>query len=226
MVSDMTFNHLLLLLNDVPLRAIHVYFRRRSILDASPDAVHPSMLMPRSSSSAFKSCRGLFGFLTFWPLSMSALDRKPSFCRFVLPGGRITDRFPLPVFSLGGEEWADSADMSTKRMSNVRCGIWKLTIIFLIIWVCDNTPLSCSDFWYDFALPHFSTFNPVSSSWIAVHPQCSPSAVISDYDDDLKCTGLTAPHRSPFCTHPRGLFFRRSRAPRLQEQDICQLYDW
>ena len=82
----------------------HVYFRRRSVLDASSDAVHPSMSMPRSSSSAFKSCRGLFDFLTFWALLLSALDGKPSFCRFVLPGGRITDRFPLPVFSLGGEE--------------------------------------------------------------------------------------------------------------------------
>lgn len=133
MASDMTFNHLLLLLSDVPLRAIHVYFRRRSVLDASSDAVHPSMLMPRSSSSAFKSCRDLFDFLTFWPLLLSALDRKPSFCRFVLLGGGITDRFLLPIFSLDGEERADSADMSEKRVSNVRCGMSKLTVVFLII---------------------------------------------------------------------------------------------
>jgi hypothetical protein len=64
---------------------------------------------------------------------MSALDRKPSLCRFVLLGGGITDRFLLPIFSLDGEERADSADMSEKRVSNVRCGMSKLTVIFLII---------------------------------------------------------------------------------------------
>jgi hypothetical protein len=39
----------------------------------------------------------------------------------------------LPIFSLDGEERADSADMSEKRVSNVRCGMSKLTVIFLII---------------------------------------------------------------------------------------------
>jgi hypothetical protein len=40
------------------------YLRRRCLPGASSGALQPSMSMSRSSSSAARSCRGLFAFLT------------------------------------------------------------------------------------------------------------------------------------------------------------------